>query len=150
VTPWLKGNRVRLLENGEEFFPAVFDALRAASSEIILETFILAEDRIGEELSGVLVAAARRGVRVEVTVDAWGSMGLSREFLDRLTGTGVCLHLFEEKQPRWLLRVSWFRRLHRKLVVVDGRLAFIGGINFSADHCTDFGDEAKQDFALCL
>lgn len=151
MTPrWHSDNRVELLENGEQFYPRVFAEIERARQEVVIETFILAEDRVGCELARVLVEAARRGVRVELTVDAWGSMALSRKYLDTLTEAGVCVHLFEEKRPRLLLRVSWFRRLHRKIVVVDGTVAFVGGINFSEDHYTDAGSEAKQDYSVVV
>lgn len=151
MTPrWHTGNRVELLENGEQFFPCVFAAIKAARHEVIIETFILSEDDVGHELAQVLIRASGRGVRVELTLDAWGSMSLSRDYIGALTDAGVCVHLFEERRPRWLLRVSLFRRLHRKLVVVDGERAFVGGVNFSQDHLTDFGLEAKQDYAVMI
>ena len=151
MTPrWSAGNRIELLENGDEFYPRVFREIERARHEVIIETFILGEDRVGEALTQVLVEAVGRGVRVELTVDAWGSRGLSEEFLHALTTGGVCVHLFEEKRPRWLLRVAWFRRLHRKIVTIDGRLAFVGGINFSEDHLSDYGREAKQDYSVSI
>jgi cardiolipin synthase len=151
MTPrWRAGNQVELLENGDQFFPRVFQAIEESQHEVIVETFILREDKVGHELAQVLIRAAERGARVELTVDAWGSMALSQAFIDALTRAGVCVHLFEEKRPRWLLRMSWFRRLHRKLVVIDGTLAFIGGINFSEDHLIDFGPDAKQDYSVLV
>lgn len=147
---WRSGNRVELLENGEEFYPRVFRAIDNARYEVLLETFILFDDDVGRRLAEVLKDAARRGVRVELTVDAWGSKELGAEFLAELTAAGVCLHLFEDTRVRWLQRIDWFRRLHRKLLVVDGRCAFVGGINFSQDHLKDggCGREAKQDYAV--
>ncbi|MFW6094205.1 MAG: cardiolipin synthase ClsB [Pseudomonadota bacterium] len=145
---WRAGNRVELLENGDQFYPLVFRAIEKARREVIVETFILREDAVGHGLARVLAGAARRGVRVEVTVDAWGSMSLGRAFIDGMTRAGVCFHLFEQKRPRWLLRVAWFRRLHRKLVIVDGTVGFIGGINFSEDHVFASGPGTKQDYAV--
>ncbi|WP_447731052.1 hypothetical protein [Pseudoxanthomonas suwonensis] len=74
---WREGNRVRLLENGEGFYARAFEAIAAARSEILLETFILFEDEVGHALHARLVAAARRGVRVSVLVDGYGSPGFS-------------------------------------------------------------------------
>ena len=149
-TRWLAGNDARLLENGEEFFPAVFDAIRAARVEVIVETFILFEDKVGNELQRVLLDAARRGVRVDVLVDGFGSSDLSPPFIDELIAAGVRLRTFDPA-TRWFgLRVNVLRRMHRKIVVVDGERAFVGGINFSADHLADFGPEAKQDYAVEL
>lgn len=144
---WTDGNRIDLLENGEEYFPAVFSAIAAAETEVLIETFILFEDKVGLALHQVLADAARRGVRVDMIVDGFGSPELSEHFVRTLTEAGVHLHVFDPP-PRLSRRLKPFRRLHRKIVVVDGRVGFIGGINFSADHLIDFGPEAKQDYAV--
>lgn len=145
---WTDGNRVRLLENGEAFFPAVLEAIDGAREEVLVETFILFEDKVGKRLHAALVAAAERGVRVELTVDGYGSPDLSPEFTSSLAAAGVCLRVFDPKPRLFGFRTNVFRRLHRKIVVVDRRHAFVGGINFSADHLADFGDGAKQDYAV--
>jgi cardiolipin synthase A/B len=144
---WTVGNRLELLENGEAYFPAVFSAVEAAQREVLIETFILFEDKVGLALRDVLVAAARRGVEVHMTVDGFGSPTLSQDFVGSLTDAGVRLHVFDPP-PKLSRRLKPFRRLHRKIVVVDGSIGFIGGINFSADHLLDFGPEAKQDYAV--
>jgi len=147
-TSWTTGNRFELLENGEAFFPAVFDAIRQARKEVLLETFIVFEDKVGWELHGVLHDAARRGVNVDVLVDGYGSSDLTPAFVEPLTEAGVRLRAFDPK-PRFLgMRTNVFRRMHRKIVVVDGVVAFVGGINFSADHLADYGPQAKEDHAV--
>jgi cardiolipin synthase len=147
---WSAGNRVELLENGEGYFPAVFGAIREARDEVLIETFILFEDKVGLALHEVLSDTAWRGVRVDLTVDDWGSPDLSREYVRTLCDAGVRFHVFSPK-PRLLgLRTNVMRRMHRKLVVVDDACAFVGGINFSADHLADFGPEAKTDYAVRL
>lgn len=139
---------LRLLENGEEFFPRVTEAIAGARREILVETFILFEDKVGLELQRQLIAAARRGVRVEVTVDGYGSPHFSAGFIAAFADAGVRLRVFDPHRP-WLgMRMHMFRRLHRKLLVVDGERAFVGGINFSADHLADFGAGAKQDYSV--
>jgi cardiolipin synthase len=145
---WRDGNRLQLLENGEEFFPAVFEAIAAAEKEVLLETFIFFKDKVGQELQQVLIGAAERGVSVDVTVDGYGSADLDGEFAAAMTRAGVRIHMFDPGKRLLGKRVNVFRRMHRKIVVVDGEAAFIGGINFSADHLGDFGPEAKQDYAL--
>jgi cardiolipin synthase len=147
---WTTGNSVHLLENGEEFFPAVFEAISAASSSIIIETFILFEDKVGNDLQRVLIDAAQRGVRIDVTVDGYGSADLTDEFIRALTSVGVGFHIFDPRPRRLGMRTNLFRRMHRKIVVVDAALAFVGGINFSADHLADFGPTAKQDYAISI
>jgi len=145
---WTQGNRFTLLENGEEFFPAVFEAIRGARREVVLETFIWFEDKVGNELHEVLIDAARRGVTVDVLVDGFGSSELTPAFITALTEAGVRFRAFDP-QPRILgMRANVFRRMHRKIVVVDEAVAFVGGINYSADHLADFGPQAKQDYAV--
>ena len=147
---WREGNCVRLLENGEEFFPAVFAAIGKARREVVLETFILFEDKVGLELQRVLLEAAGRGVQVDVMVDGFGSPDLSPEFVEALTAAGVRFRIFDAGSGIFGRRLKMLRRMHRKIVVVDASMAFIGGINFSADHLGDFGPEAKQDYAIAI
>lgn len=145
---WTDGNAFRLLENGEEFFPAVFDCIRRAEKEVLVETFILFEDKVGKELHSVLLAAARRGVEVDLTIDGFGSPDLSAGFIGELCQAGVRVHVFDPAPKVVGWRTNWLRRMHRKIVVVDAAVAFVGGINYSADHLADFGPEAKQDYAM--
>jgi cardiolipin synthase len=142
------GNRLALLENGEAFYPAVFEAIGAAREEVLIETFILFDDPVGRELQRVLIEAARRGVRVDLTVDGYGSPNLSREFIGAMTAAGAHFHVFDPTPQLFGLRAYPLRRLHRKIVAVDGRVAFVGGINYSADHLESFGPMAKQDYAV--
>ena len=149
-TPWRSGNRARLLENGEEYFPAVFKAIRSARHEVIVETFIVFEDKVGLELHAALIEAARRGARVDVLVDGFGSSDLTPAFKASLAEAGVRLRSFDPAARILGIRTNVLRRMHRKLIVVDGVVAFAGGINFSADHLNDYGPEAKQDYAVEL
>ncbi|MEH3085252.1 MAG: cardiolipin synthase ClsB [Xylophilus ampelinus] len=145
---WIPGNRFELLENGEEFFPRVFEAIARARREVRLETFILFEDKIGLQLHAALLAAARRGVEVHVLIDGYGSPDLSERFVGELVDAGVRLRIFDPAVRIMRRRINMLRRMHRKIVVVDGETGFIGGINYSADHVADFGPEAKQDYAV--
>jgi cardiolipin synthase A/B len=145
---WLPGNTLTLLENGEEFYPRVFDAIRGAEREVLLETFIWYVDPVGLRLREALCVAARRGVEVHVLFDGWGSPDLDEEFMRPLLEAGVKLRAFEPVQRFLGARVNLLRRMHRKLVVVDARRAFVGGINYSLDHLRVYGPEAKQDYAV--
>ncbi|TBU84419.1 cardiolipin synthase ClsB [Phytopseudomonas dryadis] len=145
---WRDGNAVELLINGEEFFPQVFDSIRNAQREVLLETFIIFEDKVGQELRQALIAAASRGARVEVTVDGYGTADLSPPYIADLVAAGVRVHMFDPRKRLLGMRTNLFRRLHRKIVVVDGEVAYIGGINFSAEHLGDYGPMAKQDYAV--
>ncbi|VTU13286.1 cardiolipin synthase ClsB [Variovorax sp. RA8] len=147
---WTTGNRVEVLENGEQFFPRVFEAIRSAEREVIIETFILFEDKVGLALHEAMREAALRGVKVDLMIDGFGSPDLSDEFIQGLSDAGVRVRVFDPGRRFLGQRLNLFRRMHRKITVVDGRLAFVGGINFSADHMMDFGPKAKQDYAVEL
>ncbi|KQM77373.1 cardiolipin synthase ClsB [Xylophilus sp. Leaf220] len=145
---WVPGNQFTLLENGEAYFPRVFECIAAARQEVLLETFILFEDKVGLALRDALVQAAKNGAKVDVMVDGYGSPDLSPEYLHSLTSVGVRVRVFDPAERIFGQRYNMLRRMHRKLVVVDGTRGFVGGINYSADHLADFGPEAKQDYAV--
>ena len=145
---WSEGNRFTLLENGEEYFPEVLAAVAAAQREVLIETFILFEDEVGKKLQTALVAAAKRGISIDLTVDGYGSPDLSDIFIQTMTNVGIRLHIFDPR-PRLLgVRTNIFRRMHRKIVAVDGVTAFVGGINFGADQMISSGKKGKQDYAV--
>lgn len=145
---WREGNRYTLLENGEAYFPAVNHAIDAAAKEVLVETFIIFDDKVGQALQRTLIAAARRGVSVDLLMDGYGSDELSEAFIGAMTEAGVRVHVFDPRPRLMGVRTNVFRRMHRKIVAVDGVRAFVGGINYSADHLPDFGPEAKQDYAV--
>ncbi|EGT5682908.1 cardiolipin synthase ClsB [Cronobacter turicensis] len=147
-TTWRDGNHIELLENGDQFYPAVFDAIDKARSKVILETFIWFDDNVGRQLHEVILNAAQRGVSVEVLLDGYGSPDLSDEFVGTLTSAGVMFRYYDPRPRTMGMRTNVFRRMHRKIVVIDGEVAFVGGINYSAEHMSDYGPEAKQDYAV--
>ncbi len=147
---WTTGNKVELLENGEGFFPRVFEAISGAQREVIVETFILFDDPVGRDLRSALIGAAQRGVKVDLMIDGFGSPDLSPEFMGGLTGAGVKVRVFDPGQRFFGKRLNVFRRMHRKIVVVDGACAFVGGINYSVDHMIASGPMSKQDYAVEL
>ena len=145
---WREGNQIQLLENGDQFYPAVFDAIEQAQQKIILETFIWFEDAVGKQLHAALLEAARRGIKAEVLLDGYGSPDLSDSFVEELTVAGVVFRYYDPRPRLFGMRTNLFRRMHRKIVVIDDRVAFVGGINYSAEHMSDYGPEAKQDYAV--
>src|SRR5690554_5041947 len=109
MTPRLtSGNELLLLENGEEFFPAVFDAIRQARKRILLETFIVFEDKIGNELRAVLIEAAKRGVQIDMTADGYGTADISAEYIEGLTSVGIRFHLYDPRPRRFGYRTNLF------------------------------------------
>ncbi len=145
---WVPGNQLALLENGEGYYPRVFEVIAAARREVLLETFILFDDPVGRQLQQALLAAARRGAEVHVLIDGWGSPDLPGSFTQPLLDAGVRLRSFEPVQRLFGARINLLRRMHNKLVVVDGERAFVGGINYSEDHLIASGPQGKQDYAV--
>jgi cardiolipin synthase A/B len=143
------GNAITLLRNGTEYFPALLLGIEQARQSVYVETYILAEDSIGHRVADALIAAVARGVDVRVVVDGFGSKPyLTRALIDRLRAAGVRLVLYREETFSMSWRRSRLRRLHRKLVVIDGRMAFVGGINLIDDMNTPGHTPPRVDFAV--
>ena len=123
--PWRTGNSFRLLDGGGEFFPELLAAIEAARASVLLEMYLVRSGVIVTQFIAALSAAARRGVRVRVMFDAFGSLGLSRADRNRLLEAGVQLRFFNPLEPR--KRLGNLLRDHRKLLVTDGCTAFVGG-----------------------
>jgi len=131
-TPLVAGNRTRLLADGEQTFPAMFDAMKAAKKTINLEYYILDDVEVdGERLSDLLVAKRSKGVAINVIYDGFGS-NIKPGFLGRLRDAGVKLVEFNPINP--LNPIAANDRDHRKILVVDGAKAIVGGINLSMDY----------------
>jgi len=128
-------NRVEVLNDGAETFPALLEALRGARSFIHVEYYIFAKDRLGRQVASVLMDKAREGVEVRFIYDDVGSWGLSRRFLSRMERAGVRVHCFQRVVFPWLTSKINYRN-HRKIVVVDGRVGFTGGINVARRYLT--------------
>jgi cardiolipin synthase len=145
---FLPGNQLSLLNSGSEYFPALLAALDGATSEIFLESYIFADDNIGHAVVDALCRAAQRGVQVNVTVDGFGGRNFSTDFLPRLNAAGVRAMLFRPEIGRFHMRRHRLRRLHRKLVVVDARIAFVGGINIVDDNNAQEDMCPRYDYAV--
>lgn len=128
VSPVLFGNRVTLLTNGEEKFPALLSALERAKHRICLEYYIFEADEIGEQILNLLIKKAAEGVEVRLILDAFGSPRLARR-VRRLQKAGLDAVVFLPVGFTSLANGNY--RNHRKFAIVDGHTAFIGGINIS-------------------
>ena len=127
------GNRLRLLQGGAEFFPALVAAIDAARVEVHLETYIFNADPSAEAVRDALVRASRRGVSVRLLVDGVGSRELPPAWLDALDAAGAGVMFYRPLVGSWRSNPLTLRRLHRKLAVVDARIAFLGGMNLIDD-----------------
>jgi Phosphatidylserine/phosphatidylglycerophosphate/cardiolipin synthases and related enzymes len=124
---------VRVLIDGEETFSAILAALRGAKRYIHIEYFIFKDDRLGHEIADILCERAAAGVRVRMTTDAVGSWKLGRKFIERLHKAGVACHTFMPVSFPFFHSSINFRN-HRKIVVVDGDIAFTGGLNVGTEY----------------
>jgi cardiolipin synthase len=131
-SPLVGGNRVTLLVDGTAAYKAMFDAIKRAKYHIHLETYVLADDPIGRQFADLLLERRAAGVVVKVIYDSIGSIRSSSEYFNRLRKGGVMVHEFHPVNPTKDLRFWRFtQRDHRKLLIVDGKVAFTGGINIS-------------------
>ncbi|MBI5659453.1 MAG: cardiolipin synthase ClsB [Nitrosomonadales bacterium] len=133
TTSQVDGHTLTLLRNGGEYFPRLISAIDSAALSVYLETYIYAADATGRLVAEALQRAARRGAKVHLLLDGFGSSGLPPVQVDELRAAGVNVLWFRPEIARFKLRRYRLRRLHRKLAAVDGRIAFVGGINIIDD-----------------
>lgn len=148
VSEWFRGNTITLLKNGEAFFPALLEAIDAARQEILLQTYIFAADATGQRVAAALAQAAARGVSVRVLVDGFGGLAYIRKLMDSLSAAGVETLIFRRERRRFSLHRQRLRRLHRKVTVIDGRIAFVGGINIIDDFDAEAPEHPRYDYAV--
>jgi cardiolipin synthase A/B len=135
--PVLDGNEITILQNGIEIFPALFDAIAAARESIHFSTFIYESGHVPRRFADAASAAARRGVEVRIVLDSRGSKKIPPALVKQMRDAGC--------QVRWFRSIQWFtvtrynHRTHRKLLIVDGTLAFTGGVGI-ADEWDGKGD----------
>jgi cardiolipin synthase A/B len=143
------GNSVSLLRNGTEYFPAVVRAIDEAQVSVYVEAYIFADDASGRVVADALQQAALRGVDVRLVVDGFGTKPYLTETLrDELVASGASLLLYRADVFPMTFRRARLRRLHRKIVIVDGRVAFVGGINIIDDMNTPGHVPPRIDFAV--
>lgn len=136
-----EGNDVRILVNGDDTFPALWDDLRSATESITLQTYYCKPGRMADTLAGIITERARAGVRVLFLSDAFGSQGLSDEYLDGLRAAGVRVASF--RPVHWYSLHKAQHRSHIRVVVVDGRIGYTGGFGID-DHWYGNGRQLGQ------
>jgi cardiolipin synthase len=143
-SPLVIGNRARLLQDGPATYKAMFAALRKARHHINLETYIFEDDEVGQEFTDLLIAMRKKGVRVNVIYDSVGSLRTPREFFDHLRDNDIAVLEFNPVNPL-AVRKAWLlnNRDHRKLLIVDGHIAFLGGINISSVYSSGSASRGK-------
>jgi cardiolipin synthase len=139
-SPLTIGNQAVLLQDGPATYRAMFAAIESARDHINLETYILDDDEVGRAFADALIAKQRKGVQVNVIHDSVGTLKTPKEFFKRLTDAGVKVLEFNPVNPTQA-RKGWEinQRDHRKLLIVDGKVAFLGGINISSVYSSSGG-----------
>jgi len=152
---WKAGNDVSLLENGVQLFPALCAAFDAATTSIHVEMYIFRLDIAGKQLLHHLMQAAKRGLKVRVVIDGYGSAAEDETIARALRAAGGHCRIYRPEPKSLTLKSFDFmrlRRLHRKIVVVDGNVGFVGGINFEDDYSTADPDvrttDPRYDYAV--
>jgi cardiolipin synthase A/B len=137
-SPLVLGNKLALLQDGPATYQAMFAAMRAAKDHIHLETYIFEDDDTGRQFADLLLERQAAGVQVNLIYDSVGCLNTPKEFFDRLSAGGIQVLEFNPVNPMAGKKKEWLlnNRDHRKLLVVDGRIAFIGGINISEAYST--------------
>ena len=132
-SPLTTGNKVVLLQDGPSTYSAMFAAITAAKNHVNLETYILDDDEVGQRFAQVLIAKQRQGVQVNIIRDSVGTIGTPQAFFQNLVDNGINVLEFNPVNPL-TARKTWAlnQRDHRKLLIVDGSIAFLGGINISS------------------
>jgi cardiolipin synthase A/B len=131
--PLMAGNAVTLLQDGPATYRAMLDAIESARDHVNMETYILDDDEVGQQFAKALIAKQKSGVQVNLIRDAVGTLTTPPEFFAALVASGVAVLEFNPVNPL-LARKAWElnQRDHRKLLIVDGRVVFLGGINISS------------------
>ena len=144
----VSGNQLRLLQSGAEFFPALIAAIDAAHAEVHLETYIFNVDPSAEAVRDALMRAAQRGVQVRLLIDGVGSRDFPAGWMGALQARGVSVLVYRPLVNNWRSNPLNLRRLHRKLAVIDARIAFIGGMNLIDDFEPPGLDAPRLDFSV--
>ena len=127
--PVYRGGQVTLLQNGDRFYPAMLDAIRAARDTVNFEVYIFEPDEIGRQFMDAFSERARAGIEVRLLVDWFGSLKFKPRYRRELAQAGVRVEVFRPLNLRNLVRI--YRRTHRRAIVIDGQVAFTGGAAIS-------------------
>jgi cardiolipin synthase A/B len=143
--PLVLGNKVTLLKNGTATYQAMLDAIRSARDNINIEMFEFSSGPIGQKFADALIERQRQGVQVNLSYDSLGSLGTPASFFDRLRENGIAVLQYRPLDP-FEARFPWtlVHRNHRKMLVVDGRVAFTGGINISEVYASGLGSRERK------
>ena len=145
---WVDGNSIEVLQRGQDVFGAMLDDIRNAEKSITKETFVFFGDEVAAPFAEALAEAARNDVNVHFLMDFIGSALASGEILDTMRDAGV--HLERWREPSWYQLARFNHRTHRKLLVLDGRVAYTGGVNTADPWMPDLDEGGYKDYHFRL
>jgi len=148
MTEFVEDNHIVLLTSGAEYFPALEAECDAARHEIYIETYIFEDDVAGHRIAAALKRAAQRGVATHLLVDGYGSKELDPGLVADMQSAGVRFLVYRPDISPWTFQRQRLRRMHRKLAVIDARVAFVGGINIIDDMHTPYHTPPRLDYAV--
>lgn len=148
MTEFVEGNHIVLLTSGAEYFPALEAECDAARHEIYVETYIFEDDVAGRRIAAALQRAAQRGVATHLLADGFGSKQLDPGLVAEMQSAGVRILVYRPDISPWTFQRRRLRRMHRKLAVIDARVAFVGGINIIDDMHTPNHTPPRLDYAV--
>lgn len=126
--------KIEILENGDEIFSSILDSINSAKSYILIETFVYWNGKIGKKISDSLIKKTKEGVKCYLTLDGFGCKSLNKKFIEHMIESGVNVSIYNP------IKISYFfkhlkhqKRTHRKLIVIDGKVAYTGGVGIADD-----------------
>ena len=147
---YLKGNKIELFKNGKDYFAAVIQSIKQAKKSIFVEAYIFSHDVTGEKILTALKEAAKKGIKVYLLLDGFGSRDLSQNIIDEIKASKIHFLFYNPKiSPYQMQRIS-LRRLHRKIFLIDHETAYVGGMNIIDDMNVPNGKAPRIDYAAQL
>ena len=147
---YIKENKIELLKNGKDYFASVIHSIRQARHNIFVEAYIFSHDMTGIKILAALKEAAKRNVEVYLLLDGFGSRDLSQKAIDEIKASQIHFLFYHPKiSPYQMKRIS-LRRLHRKMFLIDHKIAYVGGINIIDDMNVPNGKAPRIDYAAKL
>ena len=147
---YLKENKIELLKNGKDYFASVIRSIKQARQSIFVEVYIFSHDATGIKILTALKEAAKRNVEVYLLLDGFGSRDLSKKVIDEIKASKIHFLFYHPKiSPYQMKRIS-LRRLHRKMLLIDHKIAYVGGINIIDDMNVPNGKAPRIDYVATL
>jgi cardiolipin synthase len=147
---YIKGNKIELLKNGKDYFAAVIQSIKKARKSIFIEAYIFSHDVTGKKILTELKEASQKGIKVYLLLDGFGSRDLSQKVINEIKASKIYFLFYHPKIAPYQMKRLSLRRLHRKIILIDHEIAYIGGINIIDDMHVPNGKAPRIDYAAQL